>query len=388
MSDDIRTGIKSRKIMTIMAAVFAVAMMLAVPFVVAIDSDADFTKDDAGYSIELKDPTDEQLSKVGVDKADDAMEAIYYEMMLFNGGEFGVFSDPVMTSDSYEATTASGQKITSDSMITITTNNINAKNVKITMNVTDNGKLISPYISYMPDKLKAAADAIAAYIGENVSIGDKVEITGDINVKSATQVENKYKFLSDNKCVIEKEISTTYGVEDVDLTIKMIRADSTTKEIQLRSTVKGLGGSETTYTYDDDNVVVGTHYTTKTENTESFSGDEYYVVDGKEYSLITEGTELPSEGIVTAGDIFNQSDIKVDPDYAIIIAALPASEDGMKIEKTYAAAESAFDNVVMEAVGNDLLKLILIIGGVILGIIVLIIILIIVLVVLKKKKKQ
>ena len=138
----------------------------------------------------------------------------------------------------------------------------------------------------------------------------------------------------------------------------------------------------------NDNVVVGTHYTTKVENTESFSGDEYYVVDGKEYSLITEGTDLPSEGTVTAGDIFNQSDIKVDPDFAIIIAALPASEDGMKIEKTYAAAESAFDNVVMDAVGDDLLKLILIIVGVVIGVLVLIVVVIVVIILLKKKKKN
>ena len=61
MSDDIRTGRKARKILTIMAAVFAVAMMLAVPLVVAVDSEADFTKDEKGFCVTYTNPTDTQV---------------------------------------------------------------------------------------------------------------------------------------------------------------------------------------------------------------------------------------------------------------------------------------------------------------------------------------
>ena len=70
------------------------------------------------------------------------------------------------------------------------------------------------------------------------------------------------------------------------------------------------------------------------------------------------------------------------------IDALPASTDTVKVDKTYDSAESAFDDVMMDAVGKDVLKLLLIIGGVILGVIVLIIILVIVLLHMRKKKRQ
>ena len=52
MSGDIIKGKTSRKIMTVMAAVVAVAMMLAVPIFVAVDSDADLSNYDDGYNIE------------------------------------------------------------------------------------------------------------------------------------------------------------------------------------------------------------------------------------------------------------------------------------------------------------------------------------------------
>ena len=63
MSDDIRTGRKARKILTIMAAVLAVAMMLATPLIVAVDTDAaEIGNDEAGFRIVATDPTDEDLA--------------------------------------------------------------------------------------------------------------------------------------------------------------------------------------------------------------------------------------------------------------------------------------------------------------------------------------
>lgn len=63
-----RPGRISRKIPTIAAAVFAVALMIAVPVLSAVDTDADFTKDEAGYSIKLDNPSDEQMANVGLNK--------------------------------------------------------------------------------------------------------------------------------------------------------------------------------------------------------------------------------------------------------------------------------------------------------------------------------
>ena len=56
------------KIMTVMAAVFAVAMMLAVPVFAAVDTDADFTGDEAGFTIIYDNPTPAQLP-FGTNKA-------------------------------------------------------------------------------------------------------------------------------------------------------------------------------------------------------------------------------------------------------------------------------------------------------------------------------
>ena len=393
MSTDIKMGRKSRKIMTVMAAVVAVAMMLAVPIFVAVDSDAAFTNDNAGYNIELKDPTDAQLTKVGEDKTDCLMSTVESEMEIFNTNAItGVFGAPTATASSFELTDSLGMKTTDDNkIIIITVRNIKATDVKITMDVVKDGKLISPSQLGWTDKQKAAADAIAAYIGADVKTGDKVEITGTIKQEAATQTESTLKHLEGNNCVMSKNVSSSFAVIDIDLTLKLIPKDGEAKEIKLVESGKGTQALESTYDYKEDDVKVGTKYDLTYSYTDASSGDVYYKVDGKEYSL-KEDREVPDDQkdvAVTSEDIVAESSFAYMIDAVKVkAAALPASEDGMKVDKTYDAAQSSFDNVVMDAVGNDLLKLILIIGGVILGIIVLIIILIIVLVVLKKKKKK
>ena len=66
MSGDIRTGRKARKIMTVMVAVFAVAIMMAVPFLSAANSEASFTKGGGGYCITAKDAPDDKLAEYGL----------------------------------------------------------------------------------------------------------------------------------------------------------------------------------------------------------------------------------------------------------------------------------------------------------------------------------
>ena len=66
MSDDSITGRKARKIMTVMVAVFAVAIMMAVPFLSAANSEASFTKGEGGYCITAKDAPDDKLAEYGL----------------------------------------------------------------------------------------------------------------------------------------------------------------------------------------------------------------------------------------------------------------------------------------------------------------------------------
>lgn len=389
MSGDIIKGRTSRKIMTVMAAVVAVAMMLAVPIFVAVDSDAAFTNDNAGYNITFTNPTEAQLAEIGTDKASSLLGVLESEMEIFNTA--GVFGAPTATADSFEMTKARGEKVTDDSTVSIYVTNLKATNVKITMNIVSNGKLIDPDQSGWTDAQKKAADAIAAYIGNDVVNGDKVEITGRISTEVATQIESTYKHLDGNKCIISKTAISAFGVEDTDLTLKMIRTDGTTKEISLISNGKGTGSEEATYDYKDETIAVGTKYDVHFSVTDATSGDVYYKVNGTDYSLKTEETVPADEkGLTVESENIHPDSFALlgVESLRVSMALLPQSEEGMKVDKTYDAAQSAFDTVVMDSVGNDLLKLILIIGGVILGIIVLIIILIIVLVVLKKKKKQ
>ena len=374
------------KILTVMAAVVAVAMMLAVPVFTAVDTDAAFTNDKAGYSVVLTDPSDAELTSLGLDKAEMLLDGLGSGMQIFDTSLYG---EPTVTADSFGATTAQGQKITDDSRIYTTVSNVEGKNVKITLTALAAGKLISSSTTEWSDEMKTAASKIAEYIGPNINIGDKIEITGKIREETAYQMETEYKLLDGNKCIIDKAEITTYGFDDTDVTLKVTFAsDGSSKEIQYRSTVKGTAVSKNMYEYKDEDIKVGTKYETKWTVDTAFSGDTYFKVDGKDYTLVSDDVvPAPGEGTVTEYDFIDQSLMVVSPFLKEEIENLPESSDGVSVDKTYSGLESAYDGVIMDAVGNDILKTILIIVGVVIGVIVLIVILIIVLIVLKKKKK-
>ena len=135
-------------------------------------------------------------------------------------------------------------------------------------------------------------------------------------------------------------------------------------------------------------IQVGSKYTVKNILSDSHTGDEYFTVDGKDYNLDHDTSPTPDyERTVTAGDIVPQSSVVIEQSLKDKIAALPSSSDNMTVDKTYSAAESAFDDVVEDAIGDSLMKLLLIIGGAILGFIVLVVVIVIVVVVIVRKKK-
>ena len=388
MSGDIGTGSKSRRILTIIAAIFAVAMMLAVPLITAAGTDADFAKDEAGYKVELKDPSDAQLTKVKMSKVDFITGAMEGQLAVFNmDEETGVFDVPTVTAESFSAMNAEGCKVTSDTYVMIDADNVNVKGVTLTYNVSKAGKLMNPDREWMNDKSKAAADAIELYLGADVAVGDKVIITGVVKEEVSSEISTEYLLLDDNKCYDSKTTTSTYIVDDIDVTFKLVKADASEKSIRLVSTVKATIIREEKNDFGGAEVKVGVKYTVKDDLEYTYSGDIYYDVNGKDYSILTEPKPIPDhEETVMA--LFDQSDMSINSYFKNKVAGLPASEEGMAVDKTYDAAESAYNDVMMDAIGNDLLKLLLIIGGVIIGVIVLIIVLIIVLVVVMKKKKK
>ena len=144
MSKDIITGRKASKIFTVMAAVFAVALMLAVPILTAVDTDASFTDGDAGIVIDAKDPTSDEMTKYGLGNKESRLVYNTGTRMfsrIFNvvGGPFDI---PAVTMDSFSLKTYIGAKVESDRTESIAGDEISAEGVKIVYTALANGKLI------------------------------------------------------------------------------------------------------------------------------------------------------------------------------------------------------------------------------------------------------
>ena len=378
-------GIRSRKIMTIMLAAFAVALMIAVPLFAAVDTDADFTEESAGYSIDMVNPTDAQLDKVNVKKYSAIQFVLMNEMEIFDTAFWG--EPTTMTMDSYAYQHSEGGKVTTNQNQDIVATVVKAENVKIEFTIAAACDLFVPE-DEMSAPQKEAAKAIETYLGgKTLAVGDKITLTGKINEEFAADDCSEYKMLADNKCIRSKETVTWYVLDDLDLTITFTKG-SDAKDIGLVSTVKGMIVDEDRFEYASEDIQIGTAYSIKNEVSSLLSGKTYYKVDGKECSLILAPEQDPTiETTVTSLDIKAQSSIVV-PNYIKNRAAgLPDSEEGMTIGKEYSNAQSMFDNVTMDAVGKDILDALLLIIGIVIAVIVIIIILVIVLIVLKKKKK-
>lgn len=384
MSADIAAGPRSRRIMIIAAAALAVAMMLAVPFFVAVDSDADFTKDEAGYCVDAKDPTDAQLLSLGdFSRSYVICQSIEEQLDMFNGAALGA---PTATAETLNFLKAEGQKIESDKASGFTVGEISAEKVVITYTAVSAGTLMNPDTTSLNDKEKAAYNAIKAYLGNEVAIGDTMTVTGTIKLREAINFETPYKMLDGGKCVIAGATISVYGISDTDLTFTFKHAGAE-NSIRYVSDAKGMEAEEYKYEYEGDTIQVGTKYVVKNTVETSFKGDSYFTVNGKDYSLYVENEPADDrEETVSSYDIFDQSSVTVSESLKTRISNLPPSADNMTVDKTYSAAESAFDDVVMDAIGKDILKLLLIIGGVILAVILIVIVLIVVLL-LKRKKR-
>ena len=383
MSKDTKVGISSRKIMTVMAAALAVAIMLAVPLFAAVDTDADITATDAGFELKMENPTQEQLTTYGVQesKLTILIFPVINELGIFNQT---IMSAPVLGDDPYSFVEGWGEKMTADSKTSLYTDEVSADTVKMTLTVDANGNLISPYVSTMNEDYKAAAAAISSYLGENVSAGDKIEITGKIKSRVGTEMSQNYKLLDGDKCVIKQDTTTYYVVDDIDLEIKLIKS-SETKSIRLINNVSGMQASDWSYEYSAEPVVPGTTFTAKNTVTNVYSGDIHFEVDGTNFTINKDQKKQPDDSGTAA--FIDQSDIGITYNLQQRISELPAGTTNVTVDKTYESVNDEFSNIVMDAVGNDIMKILLIAGGVIIGIILLIAIIIIILVVKKSRRK-
>ena len=376
-----RPGRISRKILTIAAAVFAAALMIAVPVLSAVDTDADFTKDEAGYSIKLDNPSDEQMAKVGLNKFYTITSALWEDADIFNDAVVEVTKQKA---DTYSYTIAEGQKVLSDEKLDQLAYKLDAGGFEMVLTAKANGLVFNEDALFMSAKLKAAVKALNEYFGE-VKTGDTISIVGDVKDEYAMVSSSEYLLLDDGKCVYSKVVTSGYYVQNIGLEIEHGRDHFVQKKVRYDSDFKGVTAGEANIKYDESPVKVGTTYTVTYSTSMTYSGDTYFTIDGNKYSLVPEPHQEPEEkGTVT--ELKEQSSVGISSDLKPKIDSLPASEDGMTIEKTYSSAESVVDGVMMDAVGKDILKIILIVVAA--AVITLLVIIVLVVILVKRKKKR
>ena len=388
MSSNGKAGVSSRSFMIVVAATIAVAMMLAVPLFTAFESEAKFSDREAGYSVTMDNPTGDDLTKFGVDKSNKIVYASNYFFKLFNKDPYGA---PVVTAGSFKYTESEGIKIESNSSREFLSGIVDARDVKITYTATSEDDLIDDYVTYYDEKYKAAGAAVTSVFGSKVYAGDTLTITGNVKYGEADETKFNFADVNDTTVVPKDGTNTRYYVTDMDVTITLKHGDDS-KSIKFSSNYKFEFDREFTYDY---NGVAYSDLTVLSPCTTKYGVDKYsfesgssnYEVDGKDYSV--QLYVLPASDTPGLARLLTDSDAATEVAYVQAdIDLLPDSTANVTVKKTYSDADSAFADIALDVVGDDILKIILTVVGIVLGIILLIVIVVIVIIVVKKKKKQ
>ena len=392
MSTDIRAGKRSRKILTIVAAVLAVALMLAVPMITAVDSDAAFTPDDAGFLVKSENPTDaEILTYSGETRAQYLLadNGVTVFLKIFDVGPGGIFNDPTVTQDKFVVSYGEGSKLESNSLRSEEDDELTVENVTMVFTASDDGVVIPESYEYLIN-YQAAGDAIKEYFGNTVTAGDKLTVTGNIKSRYATLSTVNYASVDDTKSVVKDQHDSFYFVYSVDVTIELKSGSAAGKTIGFHSDKKYM--LERDYNVDYKGKAYSDlqpgdmcRFVNDPDRYSFESGGSYFSVNGANYGI--EHDAFPPSTVDQPVNFITDSEMNLDIAKAVI-AAMPGSSGNVTVTKTYEAVDTAVAEVAADVVLDDILKFVLIIVGVIIGIIVIIAILIIILVVRKSKKKK
>ena len=373
-----KTGRTSRKVTA--AAALAVALIIAVPVISAVGTDAAFTKDEAGCYIDLTDPTDEQLDKVHVVKNTTLLYALWGPNGLFDDAVVG---EPTIAVESYSYSKAVGERISSDEVETIASDDVTGKGFSMTFIAIADGNLA--LLDSPSQKMNAACKAINDYVGQ-VKEGDKIKVSGNLKEETASIDVVEYLLQDDGTCVSSKIRHSNYIKADTDVTISVSRGDALLKSFRYVSDIKGTVTEDATVEYSESPVKVGTGFTKTYKTTTSYGGDICFKVNGTDYSVVDPDDPKPTQhGTVT--HLYAQSEMFISAFMKEYIAGLPASEEGMKVDKTYSAAESEVDNVITDVSGRDSPNTSVIAGAVVIVILILMVVIAAVIVVRKKKRQ-
>ena len=394
MSKSIGAGVKSRRIMTVMVAAFAVALMLAVPILTAAESDAvSFTAGVAGDCVTAKDATDAELSKYGMESRDTVLlngTGTKMFSKLFDLSEYQ-FGTPTTSVDSFTFKNYEALKIESDRTEAYDGQEATFEKVKIEYTAENAGELLVAGYDYYGDDYEAAGDAIKKYLGNEVSIGDKIIITGDIKVRNGSKDIMNYAEVNSTQNVVKDSTIIQYILIGTDVTIEFKHGANDTKSVTFYSNQKFEVDTDAEYYYKGkaytdlkagDKCDITYKYTYNFE-----SGSSYYKVDGSDYKIKNDMPLLPPEENVDVTFYTDSEEQFALNGLKTMIGLLPDGAGNVTVDKTFAGAESAYSDLAADVALDDILLIIAIIVAVVIGIIVLVVVLIIVLVVLKKKKK-
>jgi hypothetical protein len=353
----------------------------------SFDSDAQINEGKAGYSINMVNPTDSEVTTFGVmSKAGDISTAANYVTRIFAKTGW----DRTVTADSYTSKWSHGMKLESDHTEDITSEWMEAKGVTITYTVTSAGSLLQDEYGYADD-YKAIIQAVSQYLGDDVSPGDVLKVTGKVKTEFSAKNTGDLAVVSDGVKVVKKTENTQYYVTDIDVKIEFTHGGET-KSITATSNFKFMFERSADYDYHG---VAYADLTASSPCTIKYgpnkysleTGDITYKVNDKSHSAEYRLPYIPDQE-TTANLLTDDFINSVLTDLKNEAAAIPAGTANVTVGREYSDAESAYNEVAVDVAEDGLVKLLMIIGGIILGIIVLIVVVIVVVVVMRNKKKR
>jgi len=382
-----RAGIPSRRKSLMIAAAIVASLMLISPTLVAADTDASFTKDEAAFIVKADNPTNSEFETYNIDKGLEISNASKMFTEIFN---LFILGSPVIKTGSFSAVMSNGRTVESKATTGLGTTEIFTKDLRAVYTATSDGDLISPIIETSSVYYQQAAMVVENYLGEKLYEGDKLIITGKVNQRLAFNSTYSYASVDSTHSVREKTVIIQYYVQDMDVNIELSRAGETdSKSIRFVSDIEVMVTTEGDYDYK------GVKYSDLTPsspctivyNSSSFSfesGSAKYIIDGRELPVKLLGQYSFTQE--TTADIWpdDQVDIKEFKEY---VNGLPASSGNVTVSKSYHDVESEFGDVMADVVEKEIINILQsFIVPLIAVLIILVVIVTVVVVVLIKKR--
>jgi hypothetical protein len=360
------TGVPHRALATALA-VAIVAMMLAMPILSATASEASFVRDEAGFRVSMNRPTESEIEAYDMGAQESIISsASNVFLRIFNMDLFELSKKTVGT---YFSTIARGNNIGPSSTSQKFVANLESRDVILRYEATGQGSLFIPKVDgvgYLD-----AAKALRNYVGDSVSAGDVLIISGKISRSEAMYDHSDYVAVDSEHSVPTSAVSEHYYIYGIDVTIGLLK-----KGYDLGRFFGFVSdctfASRTTISYDYGGTEYS-HITSESPCTIAFSDVEIGYVQGSS-SFSIRDVPYPVMEEATAGyQIETQASIRTDSEVNLdsfrrYIGEIPASSANVSVVKTYADVDLIFDDIVLNVIGMQSVGIYEFIGGPVLAI--------------------